>query len=570
MKISEKSVRTLIGRLADVIRAENITASNYLDLYVGDEALESINNVNNQAIYGRRGSGKTHLLKALQEKINTNFEESRRLCVYIDTRNILPLINSSVATPEESALLIFQGILQSMIDAFSINVRIIFGRDQLIPLSPDNLDKDAIENISNQLRKINLELSGRSLKRLGNIAITEEKNIGAEFQLKIATNPEIIANNKSSGKQTEVKADIRYVNIQDISVSLQTLVEYLNLNRVICLIDEWSEIPTDVQKHLAELIKRVFISSKFTFKIGAIPNRTDLGHRTPEKFYGLEDGGDIFGYQLDNRYIFELEKTKTRDFFNDLLHKHLSAIDPHVVTKILQFNNKSSETFINVFLTNKALGELCIASAGIPRDFINLFIHSYDQFKSAPARHISVRNVRSATSGWYETDKKKQIDEHAAEKILLQSIVEEIVMKKKSSHFMLSEKYSSNAHILSLIDFRVLHLRKKGYSHQDIPGETFNVYSIDYGCYNHLNITRTNLNNGALDTIKVQDDIRQIRRIFLSDSFLQKFQMNVGEAFSCPSCKKPVDTMHPAYVKQQLCNNCFEPAGVSHLVRAKA
>lgn len=568
MKISDKPVRTLISKLADVIRAENITSSNYLALYVGDEALENIDNVNNQAIYGRRGSGKTHLLKALQEKVNADFEQGRRLCVYIDARNILPLINSTVATSEESALLIFQGIVQSLIDAFSVNVRIIFGRDQIIPIFPDSLDGDALKHLSDQLKKINLELSGRSIKRLGNIAITEERNVGSEFQLKVAASPEVSAANKTSGKQTEVNANISYVNIQDIAASLQTLVDWLNLNRVICLIDEWSEIPTDVQKHLAELIKRVFISSKFSFKIGAIPNRTDLGHRTPEKFYGLEDGGDIFGYQLDNRYIFELEKTKTRDFFNDLLHKHMSAIDSAVVEEVLKNNNKSSDTFINAFLTNKALGELCIASAGIPRDFINLFIHSFDQFKSAPARHISVKNVRSATSGWYETDKKKQIDEHASEKVLLQSIVEEIVMKKKSSHFMLSEKYSSNPHVLSLIDFRVLHLRKKGYSHQDIPGETFNVYSIDYGCYNHLNITRTNLNHGALDTITVQDDIRQIRRIFLSDAFLQKFQMNVGEAFSCPSCKKPVDTTHPAYVKQQLCNNCFEPAGVSNQVRA--
>ncbi|MEC5213160.1 hypothetical protein RCH06_001705 [Polaromonas sp. CG_9.5] len=370
--------------------------------------------------------------------------------------------------------------------------------------------------------------------------------------------PEASASNKNLSKQIELKSDILYVSIQEIHTSLQALISWLDLNRIICLIDEWSEIPIETQKHLAEFIKRVFISSKFSFKIGAIPNRTDLGHKTKEKFYGLEDGGDIFGYQLDNRYIFELEKNKTRDFFNDLLYKHLSAINPQVVAAIIKSNNKSPATFINAFLTNKALGELCIASAGIPRDFINLFIHSYDQFKSTTSRHISVKNVRLATSGWYETDKKKQIDEHQSEKVLLQLIVEEIVIKKKSSHFMLSEKHSSNPHILSLIDFRVLHLRKKGYSHKDMPGETFNVYSIDYGCYNHLNITRTNLNHTSLETITVQDDIRQIRRIFLPDSFLQKFQMQIGEAFSCPSCKKPVDTMHLAYIKQQLCNNCFE------------
>ncbi|WP_367849279.1 hypothetical protein [Rhodoferax sp. WC2427] len=558
MNIRDKQVKILIGTLANVIRAENISTSNYLELYVGDESLDSINNINNQAIYGRRGSGKTHLLKALQEKINSNFEVERKLGIYIDARSILPLTNNASTSPEETASLIFQGIVQSMIDALSINVRLIFGRDQIFPETLSHRDKSDNLEIQNHLNAINLELSGRSLKRLGSIAITEENNTGSELKVKITSSPEVSAGKTLSGKKVETKSDLRYVSIQEISTSLQALIEWLQLNRLICLIDEWSEIPAEVQKHLAELLKRVFISGKFSFKIAAIPNRTDLGHKTSEKFYGLEDGGDIFGYQLDNRYIFELDKAKTRDFFNDLLHKHLSVIDSNVVASVIKTSNKSSNTFINVFLTNKALGELCIASAGIPRDFINLFIHSYDQFKSSAGKHISVKNVRSATSGWYETDKKKQIDEHATEKILLQSLVEEIVTKKQSSHFMLSEKHSSNPHILSLIDFRVLHLRKKGYSHRDIPGETFNVYSIDYGCYNHLNITRTALSHNSLDSLSVQDDIRQIRRISLPDAFLQKFQLSVGEAFSCPNCKKPVDTRHLAYIKQNICNNCYE------------
>jgi hypothetical protein len=561
MNIKDKKVRYLINELSNIIRAENINAKNHLDLYVGDDILSSIENVNNQVIYGRRGSGKTHLFKALQEKINSNFELNRRLCIYLDAREILPLTAGISATPEESALLIFQGIIQTLIDAISINVRLIFGRDNIINTSIDQKDVYANQKIQGHLEVINLELSGRNLMRLGSISITEENNSGNEIKVKLAQHPEIGALKTMSGKKTETKSNLRYVSIQEVATSFKALVDWVDLNRVIFLIDEWSEIPLEVQKHLAEIIKRVFISSKFSFKIAAIPNRTNLGHKTSEKFYGLEDGGDIFGYQLDNRYIFEIDKTKTRDFFNNLLHKRLASIDQSTVNDILTGSNKSSDSFINIFLTNKALGELCIASAGIPRDFIHLFIHSYDQFKTGSVKHISVKNVRSVTSEWYETDKNKQVDDHETEKVLLQAIVEEIVLKKKSSHFMLSENYSANPHILSLIDFRVLHLRKKGYSHKDIPGKTFNVYSIDYGCYNHLNITRTALSSTSLDTITVQDDLRQIRRIALSDEFLQKFQLSVGEAFSCPTCKKPVDTLHLAYVKQNLCNHCFDPVG---------
>lgn len=68
LNIKNSEIKEAISKLANVIRAENIETKNYLDLYVGEDALESIDNVNNQVIYGRRGSGKTHLLKALQEK----------------------------------------------------------------------------------------------------------------------------------------------------------------------------------------------------------------------------------------------------------------------------------------------------------------------------------------------------------------------------------------------------------------------------------------------------------------------------------------------------------------------
>jgi hypothetical protein len=550
MNIRDKQTKQLIGKLADVIRAENINVANHLELYVGEDIIDNINNVNNQVIYGRRGSGKTHLLKALQEKINLAFEVDCRLSIYIDARSILP--HSSSSTAESVALRIFQSIVQSIVTALSSKSRATFGRKlsavRNLELTPQ---------IQLELKKINVEVNGRVLKKLGDLEVVDR----APSKKAIRSN-----SSRATGIATRVaRANVDSVigiSVGEVSSSLQALTNSLGVKRVIFLIDEWSEIPAEVQKHLAELIKRVFISSKFTFKIAAIPNRTDLGHKTSEKFYGLEDGGDIFGYQLDNRYIFEIDKAKTRNFFNDLLYKHMSAIDLNVVNAIIKASGKSAASFINVFLTNKALGELCIASAGIPRDFINLFIHSYDQFKAGSAKHISVKNVRSATSGWYETDKKKQVDEHEIEKVLLQAIVEEIVMRKNSSHFMLGEKHSSNPHILSLIDFRVLHLRKKGYSHRDIPGETFNVYSIDYGCYNHLNITRATLANSLLDTITVQDDIRQIRRIALSDAFLQKFQLSVGEAFSCPNCRKPVDTNHLAYIKQKLCNNCYEPAGL--------
>ena len=558
MNIKNSEIKEAISKLANVIRAENIETKNYLDLYVGEDALESIDNVNNQVIYGRRGSGKTHLLKALQEKQNRSFESQRKIAIYIDARTLLPHANSGAVSSEEYSVILFRHVIQTIINAFTINVREIFGRSHLIPTRADPLDTDAQAELARCLSIINLQFNGQSLIRLSEVSLTREeiKQQGASGTL--SQTPSLNASMSSQTKTSASEAQTKYISIYEITNALQTLVEWLDLARVICLVDEWSEIPMSSQRHLAELIKKCFIPSKFTFKIAAIPNRTDLGSKTEEKFYGLEDGGDVFGYQLDNRYVFEIDKTKTRNFFNQLLCKHLEAVHPGVSKKLLGETKKSDDGFINSFLTNKALGEILIASAGIPRDFIHLFIHSYDQFKASDSKHISVKNVRAATSGWYETDKKKQVDDHQVERRLLENIVSAIVVAKGSSHFMIAEKHSSNPHLLSLIDFRVLHLRKKGYSHKDLRGETFNVYSIDYGCYNHLNITRTALDNRTLENLSVHDDIREIRRIYLDDSFFEKFQLNIGEAFNCPHCKKPVDTKHLAFIKRSICNHCYE------------
>lgn len=271
-------------------------------------------------------------------------------------------------------------------------------------------------------------------------------------------------------------------------------------------------------------------------------------------------GGDIFGYPLDMRYVFEVNKNQTRDFFNDLLYKHLSSINKTAIDNLVKKEKKTKDSFINILFANVALNEILIACAGIPRDFMNLFLNSYDKFilsSSSTAARISVKNLRLANAEWYESDKKEQVDKNDVEKKLLTEIVREVIEKKKSMHFLIPEKYSNNKHIQNLIDLRVIHLRKSGYSHKDHPGVSYNVYSVDYGCYNSLNITKNKLDTSMLNDLNIKD-LRDVRRISLEDTFFQSFMMEIGEAFRCPHCKAPIDVNHAAYKKRGLCNHCFE------------
>lgn len=559
LTLKSDKIKKCVGTLSNNVRAENIDYNSYIELYSGTENISNIDNINNTAIYGRRGSGKTHLLRALQEQLINDFQENRNFPVYIDLRRIIPLLSSDKSSPDAEAILIFKYLVQELAHTIACNTATISNLNELDSKNTLTISTKS-ENILEKFKKIYLEFDGKKFRKPTSLTVTEEeiKTLGASANASIS--PSGTIKYDDSKKQLSSPTQDSYISILNITNELEDLIDELNLKRITILLDEWSEIDLEVQLFLAELIKKSFSAIKISIKIAAIPNRTNLGIKKEQKFFGLEDGGDIFGYPLDTRYVFEVNKSQTRDFFNDLLYRHLSSIDDNSIQRLLKDNRTSKEKTINLFLANVALSEILVACAGIPRDFINLFINSYDRFllsSGSEAKRISVKNLRSANAEWYETDKKEQVDKHHIERQLLIEIVKEVIERKKSMHFLIPEKHAKNKHIQNLIDFRVIHLRKSGYSHQDHSGTSYNVYSIDYGCYNSLNIARNKLDTSVLDKINVKE-LREIRRISLEDSFFQHFLLNIGEAFSCPHCSKPIDTNHLAYQKQNLCNNCFE------------
>jgi len=559
MSIKSVEMKNCIRKLSNNIRAEKIDYKSYLELYSGSENISNINNINNTVIYGRRGSGKTHLLRALSEAMIDNFEDDKVFPVYLDLRRVIPLVSPDMESKETDAILIFKYFMQEVALNLYLNIPIILGVNEFDEANNSSFrsKKKKLETI---FEKLYLEFDGRELKKSSDLTITEEeiKSLNVDVGLSKSPSAKVgTANTRKDSKSTNHRG---HISILHITNALEEIIEHLGLRYLTILIDEWSEVPRDIQVYLAEIIKKTFSAINVVIKIAAIPNRTELGHNNGNKFFGLEEGGDVFGYPLDMRYVFEVNKNQTRDFFNDLLYKHLSSIDKETIDKLILSDKKTKDSLINIIFANVALNEILIACAGIPRDFINLFINSFDRFclsSSSSATRISVKNLRQANAVWYESDKKEQVDKNLQEKKLLTAIVKEVIEKRKSMHFLIPDKYSDNKHIQNLIDLRVIHLRKSGYSHKDHPGVSYSVYSVDYGCYNSINLTKNNLNTSMLNDLNVKE-LRDIRRISLEDKFFQDFMMDIGEAFLCPKCNAPIDINHLSYVKLKICNNCYE------------
>ena len=548
--IKSRRVQQSVSKLDGFLRAEYNSEKNYLEYYAGLETLDKVISIKDQIIYGRRGTGKTHLLKALQEKLLA--DDQKYLPVYIDLRTFKPTLESN--NDLYYALIIFQEIVVEVLKCVYVNLDYLYQEytveQQKIIIDPQR------RKILALLEKFNRSFDGKSFTKMGETGfrVNEVKKLATN--LKITKIPELFGS-KEVNKEIESEDEkIKYISFSDMSDAISELLEAVDIDRIFCLLDEWSEIPETSQYILAEFLKRTFVPKKVTLKIAAIPNRTQL---ISENRIGLEDGGDIFGFPLDNRYIYELYPEITKAFFNELLYKQLYLMAPQLYE--IFYDNKEKRpvhNFINIFLANQALREILIASAGIPRDFLNIFISAYNIFfTKTNNRHLVVADIRNATVEWYGVDKKKTVDANSNAKLLLDKIINDILITKKRCHFLIPEKYEKVKELNDLIDLRVIHLRKRGISHKGNKGVVYNVYYLDYACYTSTNLYHNKINTSLLNEIETIDDFREIRRVSLEDKFFEDFNMNIGNSFKCPKCGGMIDMNHPSYAQHKICMHCW-------------
>ncbi|HBO2743319.1 TPA: ATP-binding protein, partial [Pseudomonas aeruginosa] len=131
LTLKSQKIKNCVGQLSNNVRAENIDYSSYIDLYSGTENINNINNINNTAIYGRRGSGKTHLLKALQEQQIGELSEKRNFPIYIDLRRIIPLLSKEKNSPDSEAILIFKYLTQELAHCLALNSASLINANEL-------------------------------------------------------------------------------------------------------------------------------------------------------------------------------------------------------------------------------------------------------------------------------------------------------------------------------------------------------------------------------------------------------------------------------------------------------
>ncbi len=479
--------KILLAALQEVEkRAERVNENDVLATYVNIDSLtNALGARDNGIVYGRRGTGKTHALKYLAQ---TERDKGHRV-IYIDMEQD---VGSTEGRYADTSLSLSERATRLVVDVLGIvhtnllDAAFAGGVDVQIA----ELDR-MLDHFQEVLVAQETELESTSADRMSR---TSSTGLGAG--LAAGPVPSLTMNAGSSreatreeGHRTRQTGMVRHrVHFGGVSQSMRRAVEADTAQRFWLLIDEWSGIPLDLQPYLAEMLRKLFFGiAKVSVRIAAIPHRSEwriAGERGD--YIGVEVGAELFPLlDLDEFVVFpardrEEQARRSRSFFRALLFRHVST----ALVGMGEDPPESEDDLIQSLFTQvTSLQEVIRAAEGVPRDALSIVGRAGLR---AGGSKIAVAHVRDAASQLYTTTKAAQLNGIPDARELLDLIVRDVISSRKARAFLIRQDQTPDPLIQQLVDDRILHIIKRGWSGQDKPGERFDVLQIDYGCYVHL------------------------------------------------------------------------------------
>lgn len=462
-------------------REETELKSTFEDLGVGI----ALDTIDHQILYGRRGTGKTHALKYMSSLRDAD----ENIYVYIDFRTIGSL--DSVVNPRESPVeLRTAHLLRDVVSA--IHEAILDRATDESNLQIGTGFVDAVDRLFDSVRTVVVKTSkivtateavseGRDAS---SFALSANMSGGASATLGMESS---VSDVHKASNTTEGTEEYR-LSFTEVGRAFREVMKEISPARLWVMFDEWAEMPGDIQPYMAEFIKRtLFPVERVTVKIAAIQQAaTFTGEAEQGSRIGFELGADITAnLTLDDFMVFGNSEDRASEFFKGLFYKHCTAGD---IVRKFNVEIADPEDFVRQgFTDSRAFKELVRAAEGVPRDAINIAAKAA---LAAGDGSISVKNVRAAARQWFHNDKQAAIESQPRSYELLKWIVDMVIRNKKTRGFLVNEHDQKDSRLAKLFNARVLHLVKKGYSAQHLPGERFDVYTIDYGTYVDLMTTK--------------------------------------------------------------------------------
>jgi hypothetical protein len=499
--VDRSRLRTAVDEIQE--RAEQQDGSeSFAKSYVDTHVLATLLPIKNQLVYGRRGTGKTHLLRRMEDHYASAFSERRELPIYIDGRNIehVPFEGDTVSV---GLLISYRRFMDEVANSLETLFReevSLGAADRMFRWAAKRKKADAVKQHLDRLRR---------LSRFGDVEpgpatgtytkeISEQRSqssglmLDAQVRASAAAGPTASAGGgiKAAAASERATADalsvtyeaLSILNFQQFAAELSKTLDLLGASAIVVLFDEWSAIDPARQPAFADMIRKTLAPIRtVVVKFACIPFRTRLSATTSSgQAVGYPVGEEVFvGADLDRLFSSFWDPGNATVFLLQVLHRHLALnvdeLDAASPDEAIQWLRTQ------VFEDERAINELVSASAGIPRDFLRIFAIAF-RGDQTPLP-ISRASVRRAIQECFSQEKFGNAgDLPAACTELYAQLFKKICMPARTPFFFVSTDRGRDEVLLNLWNRRLIHLVHQGFfaTSGGVPN-TYDIYAMDYG-----------------------------------------------------------------------------------------
>lgn len=428
-------------------------------------------------VYGRRGAGKTHALLHLQQVERS----AENVVVFIDMR----ILGSNAGIYDNPEVPFANRATRLLIDLIETVHDALFQ-------AALSAESGGLGHLLHQLGPAldDLGQAGTEIQVTGTISITEEKSTEVAKNSTSYTGgitagkpTATISHTRSTGPEVQSKLQTSrqgtaeyHIHLGTLSRAVRAVCSALDGKRLWLLIDEWAEVPYELQPTLADLLKRTFFTcAGVTVKITAIEHRSLFRSPKPDghSYIGLELGSDTGEtVSLDERQAIRGSTSEMEAFIPTLLAQHM-ATSGFVPSSI------SLPELLEKSFTDGAVSTLVLASEGNPRDSLNLVAKAA---RNAGAGRISPRHVLEAAHDYFWNTKYKNIEgQRNLERLFSEIMAASLSRGKRTFLVLRGDARRSLYH--KLYDERLIHLIRAGVRPASASGQTYDGYALDYGSY---------------------------------------------------------------------------------------
>jgi hypothetical protein len=484
------------------LRAEDLSAD-AARAFVDTAFLATLRVDRHQVIYGRRGTGKTHLLLGLAEACRTGRTDEPALPVLLDGDGLWKAAQLLDVPPQINALSLY---VESMRELARQLHETVIGKiptplfDQLMDSWPARRRADAkvrFERLNELLqvgeaRYLPRGQASKETTRLDEVSrdgsaeakvdVIKPNSVGLKLAASVAKKLKV-----SRQELTRIEGQT-ILPLDAVARQLTALLTVLERPRMLILFDEWSSISDlEVQPYFADLLKTTIAALPRTrLKLACVPSRTLLATPvTPERPtpIGLELGDDLFPDVDLDEYTFA--PTAEGEEYRHFVPYLMSMLKKHLGVQSQWVNELTPAQFASlvvddVFRGIEAFGELALASAGVPRDFFAILGTATTLRQKADQAQVSVPQIRQAAKLVYKS-KAKSFAGNSRAHSLIDCIYQEVCAKldPPRPHFVLSRADAEgHPQVVLLWTERVIHKLPLEWTND---GVDYVYFFLDYG-----------------------------------------------------------------------------------------